>query len=198
MVLVVASVLVHVVLVAPVVFVHVVLVARMDGWLRRAAAPSWWTARRPLRMATDCSGIWVPEIAMQMMGQKTGGAVGHMWTCDVFKPAQKWLQGLVGEHTSLADMMERSFDTTSGAFTATDIRGNRHTFRKGCNTDVYVCGFMRAPFTRRGIRQSSNHEDTKTFWASLKTILAVLPRSFVLEKATPFTIATPSRCLTKR
>ena len=153
----------------------------MDGWLRRAAVPSWWTAHRPLRMATDCSGIGVPEIAMQMMGQRTGGAVDHMWTCDVFKPSQKWLQGLMGEHTLLADMMERSFDITSGAFTATDIKGNQHTFKKDCNIDVYVCGFMCTPFTRNGTRQSWNHEDTKTFWATLKTILAVLPRSFVLE-----------------
>ena len=91
---------------------------------------------------------------MQMMGQKTGGAVDHMWTCDVFKPAQKWLQGLIGEHTLLADMIERSFDTTSGAFTATDIKRNQHTFRKDCNIDVYVCRFMCTPFTRNGTRQS--------------------------------------------
>ena len=126
-VLVVVSVLAHVVLVVPVVLVHVVLVAGVDGWRQRAAVPSWWTAHRPLRMATDCSGIGVPEIAMQMMGQRTGGAVDHIWTCDVFKPAQKWLQGLMGERALLADVMERSFGTTSGAFTATDIKGNQHT-----------------------------------------------------------------------
>ena len=66
-------------------------------WLRRVAVPSWWTADRPLRMATDCSGIGVPEIAMQMVGERICGGVKHVWTCDNSKPSQKWLQGLLGD-----------------------------------------------------------------------------------------------------
>ena len=70
---------------------------------------------------------------------------------------------MLGEHTLLADMMGRSFDTTSGAFAATDINGNQHTFRKDCDIDVYVCGFMSTPLTRTGTRHRDNCECTKTF-----------------------------------
>ena len=143
----------------------------MDSWLQRVAVPSWWTAYRRLRMATDCSGIGVPEIAMQMVGERIGGGVDHVWTCDSFKPSQYWLRGLLGDHTMLNDMMERGY-TESGSVTGCDVKGFPRTFiRSHHKIDVYVCPIIIA---RPG-------RPLTIFSATLKTIRTVHPRSFVLE-----------------
>ena len=172
----------------------------MDSWLQRVAVPSWWTAYRRLRMATDCSGIGVPEIAMQMVGERIGGGVHHVWTCDISKPSQKWLQGLLGEHTLLADMMDRRYDA-SGAFTATDIEGFPHTFRMDDKIDVYVCPIFqrRARFARWLSHANTwDHEYADSnFWATLKTIRTVQPRSFVLENVKPIHSTHGTRGLDK-
>ena len=167
----------------------------MDSWLQRVDVPSWWNAHRSLRMATDCSGMGVPEI-----GERICGGVKHVWTCDNSKPSQKWLQGLLGDRVPvLNDMMERLYKEDS--IFACDIWGYPRAFFRGWpdKLDVYVCSIIDKPFPDRPFRNYQlyphpNYDDlsTKTgdkyadsvFSATLRTIQTVHPRSFVLESAT--------------
>ena len=79
----------------------------------------------------------------------------------------------------LVDMTARKFD--KGSF-ATVSNGNSMTFaRTALDLDLYVCGFVCSPFTKNGQRRQWQHEHSSTFFASIKTILCLQPRCFVLE-----------------
>lgn len=134
-------------------------------------------------MATDCSGLGVPELAMRMLLQETAKNIGlkHLWACDIFKPAQDVLRSLGVAHNLLPDVNERHFNMKTGRIFSKDTSGILRAFTKDDNLDVYIAGFLCTPFTSNGQQGGWADIGSNTFWSSLKTIKSLSPRIFVLE-----------------
>eukprot|EP00959_Pyramimonas_sp_CCMP1952_P044747 934779-Pyramimonas_sp.AAC.1 len=150
------------------------------SWVERAPMPTWWRGDRHLRMATDCTGLGAPEIAVNSIAAAAGQTVEHAWACDVYKPAQEWLRAVGLRCPILSDMNMRTW-TRAGQMISTCGLGHERTFDRTSALDVYVSGCMCTPFTLNGRRKGWADEHAKTFWSSLKTIVALKPRSFLLE-----------------
>ena len=158
------------------------------GWLRNwtssAPAVKWWTPGRPLRLATDCSGLAIPEIAADMLAGSER-SVHTVFACDVWRGSQQWLAKMGISSLILGDMNIRVWDVKAGVIKTKDHQGKPVTISKvQADLDIYVCGFMCTPFIswpktkdHRGKRVTNS----KTFWSSLKTIITLRPRVFVLE-----------------
>ena len=156
------------------------------GWLRNWAsnAPQvkWWTRGRPLRLATDCSGLGVPEIAADMLAGSER-SVHHVFACDVCNASRQWLAGM-GVSLILGDMNLRLWDSNIGVMKTRDCQGTSVAIsREQADLDIYVCGFMCCitPFTPNCERAGWKDENAMTFWSSLQTIITLMPRVFVLE-----------------
>ena len=126
------------------------------GWFRQwaAHAPSikWWTHSRPLRLATDCSGLGIPEVAAEMLAGPDR-LVHAVFACDVWHASQRWLSSM-GMPVILADMNLRIWDVRAGLIKTKDMHGKSVTItREEADLDVYVCGFMRTSFTPNGERK---------------------------------------------
>ena len=70
------------------------------------------------RIATDCSGIGIPELAMKAISQAFGMAYQVVVSCDNRMASQTFLQRNVNPMYMLADIGERVFRTSSFATTA--------------------------------------------------------------------------------
>ena len=152
----------------------------LSAWATRAPAIPWWTSERPLRMASDCSGMCVPEMALQLLC-KNGRSVHTVFACDVMKSSQMWMAHL-GLKPILADMNCRLWNKDTGVMSAATIDGKPlRLTAKSAAVDLYVCGFMCTPFTPNGLRKAWQDEHAQTFWSSLKTISLINPRIFILE-----------------
>ena len=44
----------------------------LDEWVASAPAVPWWTKDRPLRMASDSTGMGMAEISMRLLGSREG------------------------------------------------------------------------------------------------------------------------------
>ena len=167
-----------------IVFLAVFAVLAM-GWLRNwtshAPAVKWWTPCRPLRLATDCSGLGTAEIAADMLAGSER-SVHVVFACDVCAACQKWLTKMGVSSLVLGDMNIRVWDVKAGVIKTKDHQHKPVTIsREHADLDIYVCGFMCTPFTPNGDRAGWKDENAKTFWSSLKTIITLKPRVFVLE-----------------
>ena len=134
-------------------------------------------------MATDCSGMCVPEIAIHMLSKhsKPSASVHNVFACDVLKASQKWMAHL-GLSTVLGDMNNRIWKVESGEMVSKAIDGKLFKgTAENAALDLYVSGFMCTPFTPNGQRQAWQDEHSKTFWSTVKTIGVLRPRVFVLE-----------------
>ena len=128
------------------------------NWTRHASSIPWWTPDRPLRLATDCSGLGVPEIAARMLAGD-GRSTHVAFACDVWKGSKVWLQQALAP-LLLMDMNLRIWNTKTGMITTKDTDGNKVSITKeGADLDLYVCGFMCTPFTPSGERKGW-HEET--------------------------------------
>ena len=152
----------------------------LKGWKARAPTIPWWTSTRSLRVATDCSGMCIPELALKMLC-KDGRSMHTVFACDVMKSAQRWMEHL-GLSPLLDDMNCRLWNKETGVMTAKTNDGKLFRLSaKDADLDLYVCGFMCTPFTPNGMRKAWQDEHAKTFWSTLKTITLLAPRAFVLE-----------------
>ena len=76
----------------------------------------------------------------------------------------------------------RMWDVKAGVIKTKDYQGKPTIISKEqADLDIYVCGFMCTPFTPNGERAGWSDENAKTFWSSLKTIITLKPRIFILE-----------------
>ena len=153
-------------------------------WAMRAAttrrAHEW---SRPLRMATDCSGLGTPELAMRSLLQcdvRGVPGVDVIWACDIDAACRKWLAQHVKPQHLLADMCERVF--VPHGFVSRDIDGTAIFMRRAeADLDLYVVGFMCTPFSTKGPRLGFDAPAAKTFTNAVRTINAVRPRAVVME-----------------
>ena len=148
------------------------------SWHKRAVQIPWWSSEKVLKVATDCSGIGMPEQALLTLAESRGLNVQFAFGSDLMAPCRKWIEAM-RPGPVLVDMTARKFG--KGSFT-TVSNGNSMTFaRTALDLDLYVCGFVCSPFTKNGQRRQWQHEHSSTFFASIKTILCLQPRCFVLE-----------------
>ena len=153
----------------------------MFDWVKRARHVPWWTSSRPLRLATDCSGLAVPEIALAMLGDHCGASVHHVFACDIWTGSQQWLQA-IGVSPILKDMNSRIWKPVEGRILTRNLAGQVVSIhRDEAALDLYICGFMCTPFTPNGQRRAWADEHSKTFWSAVKTISVLRPRVAILE-----------------
>lgn len=132
-----------------------------------------------MRIATDCSGMAVPEMALEELAEKQGAALSQVFACDVWSGSQQWLMKL-GCGPVLTDMAARVWRTT-GTIKAITVEGATLEIQRSPRIDLYICGFMCTPFTPNGHRKAWQDEHSATFWNAMKTISTLLPRAFILE-----------------
>lgn len=62
-----------------------------EKWAAAATSVPWWKPGRCLRVATDCSGMGIPELALWELARTVGGrSVDSVFACDIGKPSQRW------------------------------------------------------------------------------------------------------------
>jgi len=91
-------------------------------WRERAAHACGMptTDVRAVNMATDCSGLGVPELAMKAIARKYGMNYQVVFACDNLPASQAFLHRNVRPKYLLGDMGERVFRTASFATTSVD------------------------------------------------------------------------------
>ena len=147
-------------------------------WAERVPSIDLWTIGRPLRVATDCSGLGCAEVSLQTIAAVHGGSVHHVFSCDVWSGSQRRLQS-IGMEAILKDMNMRVWN--EGTLTTKDLEGKVRIYGRSDNLDIYVCGFMCTPFTPNGQRKEWADEHAKTFFSAIKTIASLRPRVAILE-----------------
>ena len=70
------------------------VLSRWRTWAKSAPTISWWSPERPVRVATDCTGLGVVEMALETLASQRGVSVQTMFACDIWSASQRWLQGL--------------------------------------------------------------------------------------------------------
>ena len=151
---------------------------RWRSWAERVPCIGLWADGRPLRVATDCSGLGCAEVSLQTIAAVQGGCLHHVFSCDVWSGSQRWLQS-IGMKTILRDMNMRVW--SEGTMTTRDLGGKVCTYGRSDEIDIYACGFMCTPFTPNGQRKEWSDEHSRTFFSAVKTIATLRPRVAILE-----------------
>ena len=156
------------------------VLAQWRRWAKATPPIPWWSAGRPLRVATDCTGLAVAEVSLQTLAATLGADIHTVFACDIWSGSRHWLQTL-GIQPILADMNTRVWNKEAGRITTRDIHGNAIQISTKDDIDLYVCGFMCTPFTPNGRRKEWADEHSKTFFSAVKTISTLRPRVAILE-----------------
>ena len=130
------------------------------AWAEQVPSIGLWAAGKPLRVATDCTGLGCAEVSLQTIATVQGGCIHQVFACDVWSGSQRWLQS-IGMKVILKDMNMRVWH--EGSLTTKDLGGKVCTYGRSDNVDIYVCGFMCTPFTPNGQRKEWASEHAKTF-----------------------------------
>ena len=85
---------------------EVPLMKELVAWQARSPPIPWWASTRPLRVATDCSGMRVPEMTLTML-RENGRSTHNVFACDVMKAAQQQWMDYPGLEPLLADVNMR-------------------------------------------------------------------------------------------
>jgi site-specific DNA-cytosine methylase len=122
----------------------------------------------------------VAEVSLQTLAATLGADIHTVFACDIWSGSRHWLQ-TIGIQPTLADMHTRVWNKEAGRITTRDIHGNAIQISTKDDIDLYVCGFMRTPFTPNGRRKEWADEHAKTFFSAVKTISTLRPRVAILE-----------------
>ena len=61
-----------------------------QDWATKAPSVPWCGPSRPLRAATDCSGLGIPELALTEIVDLNKSSVELAWSCDVASSSKRW------------------------------------------------------------------------------------------------------------
>ena len=61
-----------------------------QDWATKAPSVPWCGPGRPLRAATDCSGLGIPELALKEIADLKKASVEMAWSCDVASSSKRW------------------------------------------------------------------------------------------------------------
>ncbi len=123
------------------------------GWVDKALStarlPRCWS--RPLRMASDCSGIGTPELAWAQLRERSSEvpAAMHAFMCDISPSCRKWLRKVLPGVTLFDDISTRTF--TSNTLTGRTASNSMVALeRDTLQLDLCIAGFMCSPCSPRG------------------------------------------------
>lgn len=153
-------------------------------WRQRAFETTSWPAVGGIkvRLATDCTGMGVPELALQAYGSLYGVSTQVAWCCDTRPSCRAFAMNNLRPHYFLADMLDRQFQ--DGSF-LTGTSDSRCVLVSQDDTalDLYIAGTMCTPFSPKGARGGFADPKAKTFFQFFKTLATMQPRSAVLENS---------------
>ena len=72
-----------------------------EHWASKAPRTPWWSPGRPLRVATDCSGLGIPELALRELAREHGSTMDSVFACDVAVRCKQWLHHAEGHDSNL-------------------------------------------------------------------------------------------------
>lgn len=150
-------------------------------WRRKANAATEWPpcSNLDVRVASDCSGLGTPELALKAYGAVYGVKCKSVFCCDVLPASRRFLQQNLDADVLLADMTERLHQP--GSISALDLDGRRVLVPRQADIDLYVAGTMCTPFSPKGAQKGFQDENAKTLVEFLRTLVTLRPRSAVLE-----------------
>ena len=159
----------------------------LNRWLKVAPKIEWWTSSRPLRTGSDCSGLATPELALKAYADHHNKQVDVAFSCDIATPCQKWIHSL-GFTPIFKNMLARVFKgkvrCILGRTTKAELLKVESSLQN--ELDLYICGFMCNPWSKNGRRLGWKDENSKPFFAALKTVLALRVRVAIFENVCDF------------
>ena len=60
------------------------VLAQWRRWAKATPPIPWWSAERPLRVATDCTGLAVAEVSLQTLAATLGADIHTVFACDIW------------------------------------------------------------------------------------------------------------------
>ena len=70
------------------------VLAQWRRWAKATPPIPWWSAGRPLRVATDCTGLAVAEVSLQTLAATLGVDIQTVFVCEIWPGSRHWLQTL--------------------------------------------------------------------------------------------------------
>ena len=155
------------------------------SWIDRGLAQTAWPrcAGRPIRIATDCTGLTTAELAAHEIMEAGGGESHNVFGCDVLPASRKVMAALSSPDYVLGNMLDRTFEADH--FVAKDLRGAEVSISRGSSAlDFYVAGVMCTPWSPKGCQLGFEDDNAETMTNFLKTIAVLRPRCAILENVT--------------
>ena len=155
------------------------------SWREDLRAATSWPADGgvTVRMATDCTGLAVPELALRAYGNLHGVRTEVAWCCDNHPACLEFAKKNLRPNLQLSDMLDRQFQADS-FLTATQDGRRVLVSQDEVSLDLYVAGTMCTPFSPKGARGGFADPKAKTFFQFFKTLATMRPRVAVLENST--------------
>jgi DNA (cytosine-5)-methyltransferase 1 len=130
------------------------------------------TSVPPLLVATDCSGLGSPILALERMGLPWR----HIWASDVEKACRTMLR----RHCAPDHLYRSIYDRPDEGMQ---------------QPDLYAVGFPCQPFSRAGLRLGFEGAGGTIFFKVLQTIRLTRPKAFLLENVAGLCSADQGRCM---
>ena len=106
--------------------------------------------RRPLRVATDCSGLTTPEIALTEAVGCKGSKVVTVFCSDTYAASRTIASAIHTPQHIFPDMLDRTYG--ADFIKSTDQHGEEVVIRRSdAALDFYIAGTMCTPFSAKGV-----------------------------------------------
>eukprot|EP00971_Amphidinium_carterae_P264718 5251366-Amphidinium_carterae.1 len=163
----------------------------MDHWVLASPPPAPFVDRA-IHVASDCSGMGVPEIAFNEYARHHGLSVKSLFASDISKHCRDWLASLSFIGALCNDMHSRTFiesaDRSHGdtyIMSAQTVHGDLLQIgSSNSHFDIYWCGFCCTPFSTNGAQQGFADDASSTFFQAIRTVLHMKPKVSIFENVT--------------
>ena len=136
---------------------------------------------RPVRIASDCTGLATAELSLMQILEPTGGKLRVVFGCDILPASRQVMAAVSAPELILEDMLKREFASAHIESTALGIPGTVRVNRESADLDFYVAGVMCTPWSPKGAQRGFADANAETMTNFLKTIMVLRPRCAVME-----------------